>query len=70
MTKLEEYRERAAECELLAKTARTPEIFQVLLYLSARWSLLANEIDEKSKEIEEISDNTASRHPYKVNGTF
>jgi hypothetical protein len=43
MTRAEEYRERAAECERLAGETRDPQSRDILLNLAKRWRELAAE---------------------------
>jgi hypothetical protein len=45
----QDFRERAAECERLAETAKNPATRETLLYLASRWRALAEEDEGQSK---------------------
>jgi hypothetical protein len=48
---LEYYRERAAECELLAELTDYPEYRELCLYMAKRWLTFIDEDDPKTEEI-------------------
>jgi hypothetical protein len=63
-TSLQEYRNRAEDCERLAANASNAEVRRTLLYLAQRWREFAAEAVSAQRQ----SDDGSPQHPSKQGG--